>query len=119
MPDWSAWVNPDSPNHDREKPEVVAPGVGIVGIGLDGQLVTSLDRNSGTSFAAPQVAGLAALLIHRNLSLNIWPEASRAIIMASATHNIDGPTGIPSGQDLRDGAGGINAALADTVAQTG
>jgi hypothetical protein len=37
--------------------------------------------------------------------------------MASATHNIDGPTGIPSGQDLRDGAGGINAALADTVAR--
>jgi hypothetical protein len=38
--------------------------------------------------------------------------------MASATHNIEGSTGIPSGQDLRDGAGGINAALADTVAQT-
>lgn len=115
MPHWSAWVNPDSPSHDREKPEVVAPGVEITGIGLDGQLVTNPDLNSGTSFAAPQVAGLGALLIHRNWSLNTWPEASRAIIMASATHNIDGPTGIPSGQDLRDGAGAINAALADTV----
>lgn len=118
MPNWSAWVDPDSPNHDREKPEVVAPGVEIVGIGLNGQLVTDPDLNSGTSFAAPQVAGLAALLIDRNWSLNVWPEANKAIIMASATHNIDGPTGIPSGQDLRDGAGGINAALADTVAQT-
>lgn len=114
MPNWSAWVNPDSPSHDREKPEVVAPGVSITGIERDGNLRTE----DGTSFAAPQVAGLAALLIHRNWSLNTWPEASRALIMASATHNIDGPTGIPSGQDLHDGAGGINAALADTVAQT-
>jgi len=118
MAGFSTWDNPDSPNGDREKPEVVAPGVEIVGIGLNGQLVTNPDLNSGTSFAAPQIAGLAALLIHRNWSLNVWPEASRAIIMASATHNIDGPTGIPTGQDLRDGAGGINAALADTVAQT-
>ncbi len=118
MADFSTWDNPDSPNNDREKPEVVAPGVEIVGVGLDGQLVTNPNLNSGTSFAAPQVAGLAALLIDRNWSLTIWPEANKAIIMASATHNIDGPTDIPSDQDLRDGAGGINAALADTVAQT-
>ncbi len=114
MVNWSAWVNPSSPNGDREKPEVVAPGVSITGIELDGSLRTE----DGTSFAAPQVAGLAALLIHRNPSLAIWPEATKAIIMASATHNIEGPTGIPSGQDLRDGAGGINAALADTIART-
>jgi hypothetical protein len=118
MADFSCWENPDSPNWDREKPEVVAPGVEIEGIGLNGQLVTDPDQNSGTSFAAPQVTGLAALLTDRHSSLNTWPEASKAIIMASATHNIEGPTGIPSGQDLRDGAGGINAALADTVAQT-
>ncbi len=114
MADFSCWDNPDSPSGDHEKPEVVAPGVSITGIEMNGNLGTE----DGTSFAAPQVAGLAALLIDRNSSLTIWPEASRAIIMASATHNIDGPTGIPSGQDLRDGAGGINAALADTVAQT-
>jgi hypothetical protein len=117
MADWSAWDNPVSPNNDHEKPEVVAPGVEIVGIGIDGQLVDNSDQNNGTSFAAPQVAGLAALLIDRDYSLGYWPEASRAIIMASAIHNIDGPTGIPSGQDLYDGAGGINAALADIVAQ--
>jgi hypothetical protein len=68
--------------------------------------------------AAPQVAGLAALLINRNSSLNIWPEAQRAIIMASATHNIEGPSIIVRGQgDLRDGAGAINADLADRAAQ--
>lgn len=114
MANFSCWKNPSSPYGDHEKPEVVAPGVSITGIETDGNLRTA----DGTSFAAPQVAGLGALLIQRNRSLSVWPEASRAIIIASATHNIDGPTGIPSGQDLRDGAGGINAAMADTVAQT-
>lgn len=114
MADFSTWYNPDSLSWDREKPEVVAPGVSITGIEMDGNLRTE----DGTSFATPQVAGLAALLIDRNSSLNVWSEVNRAIIMASATHNIEGPAGIPSGQDLRDGAGGINAVLADTVAQT-
>jgi hypothetical protein len=74
---------------------------------------------NGTSLAAPQVAGLAALLIDRNSELASWPEASRAIIMASATHNIEGPRIIVRGQgDLKDGAGAIRADLADTTAQT-
>lgn len=112
--DFSAWENPDSFNGDHEKPEVVAPGISVTGIEMNGNSRTA----AGTSFSAPQVAGLAALLIDRNQSLHVWPDANKAIIMASATHNITGPTGIPSGQDLRDGSGGINAALADAVAQT-
>jgi len=118
MADFSAYVNPASPSSDREKPEVVAPGVDIVGIGLFGTLVDDPDLNTGTSFAAPQVAGLAALLIDRHSSLSIWPEASRAIIMASAVHNVDGPSNIPTGTDWKDGAGGIDAALADVTATT-
>ncbi|MEW5869088.1 MAG: S8 family serine peptidase [Chloroflexota bacterium] len=107
----SKWKNP--PGTDREKPEVVAPGVLISALKLDNNPTTA----NGTSASAPQVAGLAALLIDRDGSLDIWPEALKAIIMASATHNIDGPTGIPTGQDLKDGAGGINASLADSIAQ--
>lgn len=114
MAPYSAYINPTSPNGDREKPEVVAVGTNVTALGVGNAIV----NDSGTSFATPQVAGLAALLIHRNPMLASWPEASKAIIMASATHNITGPTGIPTGQDLRDGAGAINAALADTVAQT-
>jgi hypothetical protein len=118
MAGFSEWVNPASIHNDHEKPEIVAPGVAIESIGADGNLAATA-VTSGTSFSAPQVAGLAALLIHRNASLRAWPEAGRAIIMASAVHNIDGPSNIPSGQDLKDGAGGIDAALADTVAANG
>jgi len=114
----SAWNNPkrdDGTYGDREKPEVVAAAKGL----------TLLDEynepyvDSGTSYSAPQVAGLAALLADRNSDLVHEPEAMRAIIMASAVHNIEGPSGIPTGQDLKDGAGAIDAAVADTIAATG
>ncbi len=111
----SAYSNPSSPNGDREKPEVVAVASTITTIDLGGN--PNPVPREGTSFAAPQVAGLTALLIDRDGILAAWPEASRAIIMASATHNIVGPTGIPTGQELQDGAGAINAAFADDIAQ--
>jgi len=110
----SAYTNPVSLHNDREKPEVVAVGADVTVLANNNAFHTVW----GTSIAAPQVAGLAALLIDRNSSLSTWPEASRAIIMASATHNIEGPSIIVRGEgDLRDGAGAINADLADTVAQ--
>jgi hypothetical protein len=109
----SSYVNPSSTSGDREKPEVVAIGASVTSLSIGDVPVT----RSGTSYAAPQVAGLAALLIDHNSSLTVWPEATKAIIMASATHNIEGPSGIPTGQDLRDGAGAINAVLADAIAQ--
>lgn len=93
---------------------MVAPGVNIVGIGNNGNLL----NGSGTNFAAPQVSGLAAVLMNRNANLRSWPEAVRAILMASALHNIEGASHIPGGQDLKDGAGGIDAALAVNIART-
>lgn len=111
----SSYTNPVSPHGDREKPEVVAVGASVTAPSSNGTIVASW----GTSSAVPQVAGVAALLIDRNPVLIFWPEAIRAIIMASATHNIEGPSIIARGQgDLRDGAGAINADLADIVAQT-
>jgi hypothetical protein len=120
MAGFSAWQNPTSPNNDREKPEVVAPGVAIDTIGRNGNYITNINGEpiSGTSIAVPQVAGLAALLIHRNNQLRSWPEAQRAIIMATATHNIDSAVGPDPSIDDLDGAGGINADLADLAAST-
>jgi hypothetical protein len=114
MASLSARLNPASDHGDREKPEVVAPAVNIRTISAG----YTTEEVSGTSYSVPQVAGLGALLVHRNSSLSSWPEASRAIIMASATHNITGPTNISPGQDLYDGAGAINALFADNAAQT-
>jgi hypothetical protein len=113
----SAWDNPTSLHGDHEKPEVVAPGVSVVGVIQNGNLQGP--GQCGTSSSAPQVAGLAALLIHRKSTLRFWPEANKAIIMASAINNVDGPNEIPSYQDLKDGAGGIDAALADNAASLG
>ena len=65
--------------------------------------------NSGTSFAAPMVAGTAARLIQRKPFLGIWPEQLRAILMSSAANNIEGATRL---SDV-DGAGmmAVNTAV--------
>ena len=113
----SAYLNPlyyGNTHYDREKPELVAPGAYITTVNQDGNLITRL----GTSLATPQVAGIAALLMERDPALQQAAEAVKAILMASATHNIEGDPGIPSGQELRDGAGGVNAWLAARIAQT-
>ena len=63
--------------------------------------------------ASPMAAGTAALLIQRNSSLASWPEAVKAILMASATHNIEGATRLSE----YDGAGGLVADYADDIAR--
>jgi subtilisin family serine protease len=80
----SSSTNPISLHGDREKPEIVAVGASITAL-ADANITRT---ESGTSLSAPQVAGLSALLRSRNFALLSWPEAMRAIIMASAFHNI-------------------------------
>jgi subtilisin family serine protease len=118
MTTFSAWKNPkrsDGVYGDREKPEVVASALNLTVLNND----NSTAIQSGTSYSAPLVTGLAALLANRNSQLYDAPEAMRAIIMASAWNNIEGPVGIPTGQDLKDGAGAIDALSADETAITG
>jgi subtilisin family serine protease len=67
------------------------------------------DVDSGTSFAAPIVAGAAALLMNADSNLAGWPVAVRAILQATAWNNISGPTTLPTGDDGKDGAGSIDA----------
>ena len=95
----------DNPTTGVQKPEVAAPGTAINTV--DGE-------DTGTSYAAPQVAGLSAILIQRNSNLSFKPTAIKAIIMASALHNVEGN----SVSSAVDGAGSIDVAMADWIAQT-
>ncbi len=104
----SAYLDPDSPHHDREKPEIAAPGQNIRALGMNDVPIT----DSGTSLAAPQVAGLVALLMHDNAELKDWPTAVKAILMASAMHNVEGDSRLSD----EDGAGSIDATRAYTIA---
>jgi len=64
----------------RVKPDVVAPGTGVVVVDPKGR--TGYARNGGTSFSAPLVAGVAALVIEAHPDWS--PEAVREAITMSA-----------------------------------
>jgi hypothetical protein len=109
MDDCSSHLNPTSANDDREKPEIVAPSMHIdsttpMGVG---------DIGSGTSFAAGMVTGVVAQLMQRAPSLQFWPEALKAILMATAVHNVEGDRRISD----KDGVGGLSVDRADDVAR--
>lgn len=102
-----AFLNPISANGDREEPDVVAPGHLIATTDAAG----GFTDDSGTSFAAPHVAGGVGLLAQRQPQFFAQPEEMRAIMMASARHNLEGDSRLSD----RDGAGGIMLAAADSV----
>jgi uncharacterized surface protein with fasciclin (FAS1) repeats/2',3'-cyclic-nucleotide 2'-phosphodiesterase (5'-nucleotidase family)/subtilisin family serine protease len=95
------------------KPEVTAPGVGIfaadVGSGAGG---VSL---SGTSMAAPHVAGVAALMLQGNPT---WtPEQVKAVLMNTAVPLVDNTTMPLSGAGRIDAYRAVDAvvvAMGDT-----
>ncbi len=83
---------------------VAAPGVNIIAAAPDG----AYQMQSGTSFAAAQVSGIAALLIDRNPKLDA--AAIRRILMTTA-HDLG-----PPGHDDQFGAGLADALAAVTAA---
>ena len=90
------------------KPDLVAPGV-FVNTTLNGG---GYNVSSGTSFAAPHVAGAAALLLERHPGLP--PAAVRSILVTTADP-VAGAEGAPgAGRSLPDaaGAGRLNATRA-------
>ncbi|HSB12109.1 MAG TPA: S8 family serine peptidase [Blastocatellia bacterium] len=122
-PDWvndfmaptSAFINPQSAHGDREKPDVAAPG-GVISLSETFDPISGwLKSWSGTSFAAPHVSGTAILLMSKKPSLKIYPETIKAIVMASAIHNIEGNSRLSD----KDGAGGIQAKAAYDIVANG
>ncbi len=105
----SSWRNPIS--RDREKPEVVAVATHgsryITSTYIADPWVHAV-VGAGTSYAAPAVAGEAALL----MQARSWPETVKAVIMASAVHNIEGSSRLSE----YDGAGGIDISNAYDIA---
>jgi hypothetical protein len=108
---FSSGKDPSSTHGDREKPEVAAPGQNFNSTTNGSPWIGSV--GSGTSYAAPMVAGTAALMIQRNSSLSSWPEAVKAILMTSAVKNVEGDSRLSE----LDGAGGVLADRADDVAR--
>jgi hypothetical protein len=70
---------------DYNKPNLAGPAVGV--------RTANGTTGSGTSVAAPVVAGIAAQLIARAPTLASWPEATRAILMAGAHRRTPMPGG--------------------------
>lgn len=112
---YSSYKDPISPNNDREKPEVVAVGTSVYSTTTSSPWVGCVTGCSGTSYAAPSVAAEAALLMQRAPWLETWPETVKAVIMASAVHNIEGGSRLSE----YDGAGAIDASKADDTASNG
>lgn len=110
MAPFSSWMNPST---GVETPQVVAPGVNINMLTCAAPWASQM--GSGTSFSSPLVAGECALLVSKQPALGTWPEAVRAIVMATAWHNIEGWPALSS----RDGAGGVDALAGFRVIRRG
>lgn len=107
----SVFRNPTSAHGDRELPELAANGTAV---SANGQTM------SGTSFAAPAVAGVTAILQDVDATLCSWPEGCRAILMASAGRNVRDNTwwnDVSARVDARDGAGAADAQAGVLIAQ--
>ncbi len=99
----SVFRNPASNHGDRELPEIAGNGTAVAAVGTS---------DSGTSFASPAVAGIAAVLQSESPVLRSWPEGCRALLLAGAYRNVTNSTwwqDVLAGVDASDGAGAVNA----------
>lgn len=103
---FSSWGNPPSTFGDYELPHLVAPAVALEVAGVP---------TEGTSMSTPMVSGSLGYAYARDPShFQLWPEAARAVAMATAVHGLLGQppffpeppfTFVGRGLDLRQGGG--------------
>lgn len=121
----SSFRDPKSAHGDREKPEVAAPGTDIHSTLSRTSAPWIGEVGSGTSYSAPVISALAADLMGKEPKLQGWPEAVKAIIMASARNPVGEEYGGVNGKGLHmsesAGAGGVDyeAALQIATRQQG
>jgi len=122
----SSYKDPNSPHGDRDKPELSAVGQShrstepkLYYDTYGTWISRSTDAHNGTSYAGPMVAGEAALMIDRNSTLGSWPEAIRAIAMATATHMSYGSISGGNTLDDQEGAGTIVCTQANNCVKNG
>lgn len=101
-----------------EVPHVVAPAKQVATLKPLAGGTVAWTTQSGTSYAAPHVAGVAARLLEINKSkFEFYPEAVRAVIMASASQDVDGGAlNLLDSVDDRGGTGEVDAYEAERVA---
>ncbi|MFC1540210.1 S8 family serine peptidase [Gemmatimonadota bacterium] len=108
----SVFRNPVTPHGDRELPEISANGTSVTTVDL---------TKSGTSMAAPAVAGAAALMQNADKTLKHWPEGCRAILLAGAKRNVTDNTwwqDVRAAVDAHDGSGALDALESVKIAQS-
>jgi hypothetical protein len=103
----SAWKDPVTAHKDREVPTIATPGSDHSLLGL---------TYGGTSAAAPATSGIVALLLQKNPALLDWPEAVRAILLATADYQKADGKYWAATVEGKDGVGMTNAALAVATA---
>jgi hypothetical protein len=83
------------------KPELAASGTNITSLSEASPWTST---GTGTSFASPMVAALAADMIGAKAGLSGYPEALTPLLMATSLHNIEGDARL----SRADGVGSIN-----------
>ncbi|MDN4162626.1 S8 family serine peptidase [Nocardioides abyssi] len=91
------WSAGGDPSGGLVKPDVVAPGSGVLSAVPANSRAAAWDLTSGTSAATAYVAGLAAVLRHRHPT---WSEAAVRSAIATTAARLDAPV-------LRAGAGRV------------
>lgn len=95
----SSWKNPVTSHGDHEVPAIATPGSQHALLG---------SSFGGTSCATPVAASIAAVMMSRNSRLKIWPEAIRAVLLATANYQGADGTRYSQFADGKDGAGMMN-----------